>query len=295
VWEKFTITTALFLLFLVTSNQYNLNAQVGVGTDNPLVTLHLKGNPENSIIADGVLPPTISKSELANKAHGTYSSTHEGTLIYVHLVDAISPVAPSENQVNKINTIGFYFFDGHEWIHLEKKTTEYEFVDNISHVASRAVNTNGRITQNLIVNNLNIGMSLPIVIPPKTQYKIYLNYSLPAGETSNNNNISGYLGIRFLKNGSELQLGSRKMAIPPQNSGVNARSVHIAASFIDEISNTTNQNMTVTYTLQGYIQPTTSSYLTTNYNVRFNMWTNSGYNYNWGYGNMNLQIYGKQL
>lgn len=292
---KFTFKTALFLLFLVTTENYENYAQVGVGTETPLVTLHLKGNPQNNSQADGILPPTITKLQLANKLSGTYTAVQEGTLVYVHQISQIPARAPSAHQVAKINIPGVYFFNGTQWILLEKEISEFKFVDFISVRASEPVERTGRISNNLIINDVNIGMSVPIVVPPRSVYKIHLIYSIPASETSNNSNVSGYLGIRFLKNNEELQIGSRKMALPPQNSGVSARSVHIGASFTDELINNTNQPQTYTYTLNGYIQPTTASYLSTYYNVRFNMWTEDGYNYNWGYGNVNLQIYGKSI
>lgn len=292
---KFTLSTALFLLFLGSDFNHGLYAQVGVGTENPLVTLHLKGNPQNIRNADGILPPIITKIELANKARGTYAASQEGTLVYVNQIGIVPANAPSANQVMRVNNTGVYLFDGTHWVHLEKEVSEYKFVDFVSHQATQPVNKSGRISASLIINDVNIGMSVPVVVPPHSEYKIHLNYSVPASETSNNSNVSGYLGIRFLKNNEELQVGSRKMALPPQNSGVAARSVHIAANFTDVLVNNTNRPMTFTYTLNGYIQPTTSSYLSTNYYVRFNMWTEDGYNYNWGYGNVNLQIYGKSI
>ncbi|MFV0139099.1 hypothetical protein OBK00_04300 [Empedobacter falsenii] len=44
-----------------------VNAQVGIGTESPQVTLEAVGKSTDASVADGVLPPSISKLDLAKK------------------------------------------------------------------------------------------------------------------------------------------------------------------------------------------------------------------------------------
>ncbi|MFV0227499.1 hypothetical protein OBK05_07360 [Empedobacter falsenii] len=44
-----------------------VNAQVGIGTESPQVTLEVVGKSTDASVADGVLPPSISKLDLAKK------------------------------------------------------------------------------------------------------------------------------------------------------------------------------------------------------------------------------------
>lgn len=60
-----------------------VSAQVGINTKTPKVTLQVEGSPSEKNIADGILAPKISRSQLAEKLSDTYSSNHEGTVVYV--------------------------------------------------------------------------------------------------------------------------------------------------------------------------------------------------------------------
>ncbi|HEY4539475.1 MAG TPA: hypothetical protein VIG94_05665 [Faecalibacter sp.] len=103
-------------------------AQVGIGTDSPLATLHVKENRNpttnrNDINStDGIIIPKISKLELALKLTSAYYPTsHEGTIIYINNIDGII-TGPSEELVDQINTIGFYYFSNNgKWLPISKR------------------------------------------------------------------------------------------------------------------------------------------------------------------------------
>jgi hypothetical protein len=63
----------------------------------------------------------------------------------------------------------------------------------------------------------------------------------------------------------------------------------VGATFTETIDNSTNpSSLTITYSLNGYIE---QGYSTTAVTYFFNMWSASGDNYNWGRGFINSQLY----
>lgn len=148
------------------------------------------------------------------------------------------------------------------------------------------------------VNNIDIGMGLNIVIPANKDVQVVINYSIPLGlavESGNLNCADGvmlYYGIRFVKNGIEMPAGSRKFSYPRGSNGVKMSTV--SASYVERIINNTNSDITVAYTLNGYLElqgSTTASPCI----IRYNMNSASGLNYNWGKGTMTAQLYKKDI
>lgn len=91
-------------------------AQIGIGTDQPITTLHVKElrDPTNQInninSKDGILIPRLSKKELAEKSNNIYNNTTYGTLVFVNNV-AETPSGSIVIQTVNITTEGFYFFN----------------------------------------------------------------------------------------------------------------------------------------------------------------------------------------
>ncbi|AZB10832.1 hypothetical protein EG344_19315 [Chryseobacterium sp. G0162] len=92
-----------------------LNAQVGINTDTPNATLDVAGTT-NPNMKDGLLPPRVSKQQLAAKDSGTYGSDQIGAIVYI--TDIISPTGliPSIAQVGSIHNTGYHYFTGLQWV-----------------------------------------------------------------------------------------------------------------------------------------------------------------------------------
>lgn len=88
-----------------------VNAQVGIGTDNPKATLDVKASTPkgNSTNVDGIIIPRVDR-ERAQSMVGVEKST----MIFVN--DVVSG-AQTGTAIN-INSEGFYYFDGLVWIKL---------------------------------------------------------------------------------------------------------------------------------------------------------------------------------
>lgn len=93
-----------------------VNAQVGIGTESPQVTLEVVGKSTDASVADGVLPPSISKLDLAKKSVDTYTNNQSGTIVYVNDVAGNVEGTPSLSQTLRIINKGYYYFNGTEWI-----------------------------------------------------------------------------------------------------------------------------------------------------------------------------------
>ena len=90
--------------------------RVGIKTATPNASLEVKKSsttPTTSV--DGIIPPNMTKSELANKTSGTYGTAQTGAVVYVS--DATPPTGTpaSSAQVTNIKAAGFYTFDGRIW------------------------------------------------------------------------------------------------------------------------------------------------------------------------------------
>lgn len=93
----------------------SIQAQVGINTTNPQATLDVAGST-NTSMRDGILPPRVSKQQLASKDVGIYGSAQTGTIVYV--TDAATPTGttPSIAEVGSIDNIGYYYFTGFQWV-----------------------------------------------------------------------------------------------------------------------------------------------------------------------------------
>ncbi|UYW01359.1 hypothetical protein K5I29_13140 [Flavobacterium agricola] len=84
--------------------------QVGINTTAPKSTLHIKSDPANLNLADGLILPTLTRSEIISK-DPLYNSTEAGAIIYISEIGAESTTP----KTSKISTTGYYYFDGQFW------------------------------------------------------------------------------------------------------------------------------------------------------------------------------------
>lgn len=90
-------------------------SQVGINTNNPQTTLDVAASISTNT-KDGILPPRITKQDLAAKDAGVYGISQTGAIIYVTSTKTPIGKTPSLAQVNNVRAIGHYYFNGSEWI-----------------------------------------------------------------------------------------------------------------------------------------------------------------------------------
>ncbi|WP_336703297.1 hypothetical protein [Chryseobacterium indologenes] len=266
-------TTTANNLHLMTSNGIRMTVasagNVGVGTSSPDTSALLDISDSHK----GFLMPRVSLTSMADVS--TIASPAKGLLVY-NVNTGLSPYGE-----------GIYYNAGTSvsanWQKLSPQSTDYQlsgiFIDAATVPVDQAATGIG-----VNVNNINLGLSTSITIPAHSEAKISVDYSVPMGTTSTVGSELGYYGIRFLKNGVEEAVGSRKYTIPEGDNGSQMASV--GGKFGETIVNSSSSPITVTYTLNGYVE-------STNHPVRFNMWSASGNNFNWGKGSMSVTLFVK--
>lgn len=126
----------IFTGFLTTQTSYS---QVGINTDNPQSTLDVVASLATTS-KDGILPPRVTKQQLAAKNSGTYNTNQEGAIVYVTTADIPTGVTPSLSQVTNITSSGYYYFNGTEWS---------------PYLSKNIYNSDGSLTGNRIVTQGN--------------------------------------------------------------------------------------------------------------------------------------------
>ncbi|KMQ61507.1 hypothetical protein ACM46_15955 [Chryseobacterium angstadtii] len=275
------ILCSVSVLFLFTFN----SAQVGINTISPKSTLHIIGQASDINTLDGIIPPSVTGDQLKAK---TYTSSQDGAVLYVTLAAAS---ANRTGQTSNVDSPGYYYFSGTDnvWYRFQNATKNWIFDNAYDGAAAGPVDR--IVTSNTTINNVDIGLSTTITVPANSSVKVVVNYSTPIGIPVMGTTPGGYMGIRFLKNGTEADLGSRKVTLSALNGGAGGFIMStIGASYIENITNN-GPAYTITYSLNGYIEKNAGSGSTT---FRFNMW-DAANNFNWGRGSINTQVYRKAL
>lgn len=96
------VQLCLCLIFLSTVSA-QINAQIGINTHDPKVTLEVKGN---TILnnAEGILIPKLTASELSQK-DDKYTGAQDGTLVF------ITSGIGNNGKTSNISSKGFYYYD----------------------------------------------------------------------------------------------------------------------------------------------------------------------------------------
>lgn len=308
------------LLFFAIAIQ-GQEGNVGINTENPVVTLEVAGVPNNTQKADGFLPPRLTGDELFAKS-GAYNTEHKGVVVY------ITKSASEENQKDKtqrVNNEGYYYYDGNIWVKMQGEALlDYELKDVGTIFATKPVYApyskanfdNSRITP--------LEVAKKIVVPAGEKYEVLLDYSVPAGikitpdadtysiRLANGDSLalvkhfSAYIGARLLKNNEEIKGASRKFVVPmvfvsAEKSIISAviPMLTISSSYSEMLDNTAGtKDMVVEYGLSGYLEvnPLTNSPAVMNETaeeiVVYNMYSdNENANLNWGKTSLRYQVY----
>ncbi|SIR01321.1 beta strand repeat-containing protein [Chryseobacterium sp. RU33C] len=245
---------------------------IGVNTPTPHASAILDLNGINR----GFLLPKVLLTSTTDAA--TVPTPANGLLVY----NNNSSMAPYG--------MGIYYNSGTSaaprWTKLAPQTTDYQLLDVSTDVATVPVDQVAVGIGN-IVDNIDLGLSLPVTIPANSTVKIVIDYNVPIGTTNSGTTQRGYYGVRFLRNGVEAQEGSRKFTVTEGSSTpVGSQMISLSGKFFETYTNTNAFPVTATYTLNGYVEGT-------NFPVRFNMWSASGANFNWGKATMGATLFAK--
>ena len=100
-----------YILIAIVFGATSLNAQVGINTESPKSTLHVKESEEfKSTLPEGIITPQFSGNDLKAKDN-LYTELQKGTIVYI--TEGLTETA-SDKTIN-INNPGYYFFDGTVW------------------------------------------------------------------------------------------------------------------------------------------------------------------------------------
>ncbi|OAB78937.1 hypothetical protein [Cochleicola gelatinilyticus] len=170
------------------------------------------------------------------------------------------------------------------------KFKSYLLYDVIGDIAEYPVELT--LNGNETVDNLNLGLSSIVVIPPFVEAKVIINYSVPVGTALQNYPPSTYVGIRFIKQGVEMEEGSRKVTLVSEETGSNNNisNMNTISNIYIETFAPSSEERIFNYEIQGYIEQYVESG-NDPYEYRFSMWDNTGPNYNWGRATLTSQIY----
>lgn len=104
------MTMKSFFLFILTISSIGLlNAQVGVNTTDPKVSLDVQAIATDATTAEGLTAPRLTLAQLVSK-DAKYIVDQTGTIAYVINVTGSTTV-----KTQKIKEIGYYYFDGSIW------------------------------------------------------------------------------------------------------------------------------------------------------------------------------------
>ncbi|THV58933.1 hypothetical protein [Chryseobacterium candidae] len=285
---------------IITLLSVTVYSQVGINTSNPQTVFHIDGKKDNH--PTNIPSTTEEKNDVVVTENG-----HVG-------IGIISPsqnldvngnvrfrTVPESNSVVTTDKIMVLQEDGTaKKVDVKSLQPAEKFaLDDIYSVTATSPvlrNIEGTWTTEQKINNIDIGMSQLIVIPPNTSTMIAVNYSVPLGMDGNSqcaNNVLNYYGIRFLKNGVERPAGSRKFSFP--NLSTSAQVSTVTASYTEQIVNNSTNSLNITYSLNGYLEFKSGTITSSPCTVKYNMASASGENYNWGKSNMSVQTFKKPL
>lgn len=79
--------------------------RVGIGTNDPKVTVQIEGQVASSAVPDGFTPPRLTRAQLSAK-DASYGNNQNGTLVFVTTLDG-----SAINKVSNVTSVGLYFYD----------------------------------------------------------------------------------------------------------------------------------------------------------------------------------------
>lgn len=104
------LITQIACILVVLSTSIVQAQQVGVNTNDPKATFQVVGQPGTNTIADGIIPPKITRAQLTAK-NAVYTSSQSGALVYVTALDG-----SATGKTINVTSLGYFYFDGTVWV-----------------------------------------------------------------------------------------------------------------------------------------------------------------------------------
>lgn len=115
--KKRLINVSVFCALCAGTVVYAQQGSVGINTDEPKATLHIKpyDAKETATNNEGIIVPILSKKRVANIAE-----PQEGTLIYVNNseYDTNAYNATQNHRVSRVGSSGYYWYNGDQWVNV---------------------------------------------------------------------------------------------------------------------------------------------------------------------------------
>lgn len=148
----------ILLLSAVIASQF-LSAQigkVGINTTNPQATIDMKIADVNlnGNTPEGLLIPRIGRERVNNMG----TAVEQSTMVYINTLDGTA-----SGRVANVNKVGFYHFNGTEWIGLDNSKTPYDVTltpsaTSINIGESLSLNVKSNIPSQFFYNSENKGI-----------------------------------------------------------------------------------------------------------------------------------------
>lgn len=181
--------------------------------------------------------------------------------------------------INDKGDVGYY--------QINKSSDSYNFRETNSVIMTRYIESKVET-----VTNLDLNLKKDINIYPNQETLMIIDYNIPIIKITPG--LIYYSGIKLVKreNNIEEELidGSRKFTYSEKYSSEAAAGQPVTGRSILVIQNKTNQIKTITIEALGYIELNKGNSI-----IRFGMYSNNNSNYNWGRGNMIIQVFDKNI
>jgi hypothetical protein len=241
---KRSLLLKLYIIFIVAFvYQVNLIAQVGIGTTSPEETLHIAGTAR----VDNLPLMTSNKVVVADSVGklGYKILSSSGGLSIETNIDIVT-----NNKLVFPGTIGMYVRD-----------------------------------------DINLDLEVTVTVQPNTTSYIRVEYSLPLGAQNcmyPGMEILTYIGGVLYRDGTQIREANRKIQLDPTpwvdvfgSTGTLCSMGFVGCSYSETVTNTSNEPITITYELMGYLEQHYAS--NQNIDYIYGMWLPFGdNNFNWG-------------
>ncbi|SFU30332.1 hypothetical protein SAMN05216480_101560 [Pustulibacterium marinum] len=110
------------------------SAQVGINANgsNANATLEITAEANDAAVADGMIPPRLTRAQLINKT--AYGNDQEGAFVYVTDLSGTNNAATTN-----VTNVGLYYFDGTVWQNIETYVSNQHDISTSGNVLTSTV------------------------------------------------------------------------------------------------------------------------------------------------------------